>query len=133
MIVADTNLIAYLLIPGPFTADAERAFDRDGQWIAPEIWRTELLNVLATSVREGHMEQSKALDVWAHAPAFVKDADVPPLKVFDLSVSSKFATFDCYYVVLARSLGLRLVTADKRLIAQFGDVGMSIKDFGDGK
>ena len=133
MIVADTNLIAYLLIAGPHSAAAQRAFDRDAVWLIPEVWRHEMLNVLATSVRNGLLEYSKALDVWVHAPAFVKEAEVPPLEVLDLSVSSKFATFDYYYVVLARKLGARLVTGDGKLLKSFPDVPVSIADFAAGK
>jgi len=35
MIVADTNLIAYFLIPGKHTADARRVFLKDPDWVAP--------------------------------------------------------------------------------------------------
>jgi len=133
MIVADTNLIAYLLIAGPFSEAAQRVLDRDDQWLAPTVWHHEMLNLLATSVRAGHMPAWKARDVWAHGPAFVRDSEVQPLDVLDLSVASKFATFDCYYVVLARKLGRRLVTGDKPLIEAFGDVAVSIVDFANGK
>ena len=129
MIVADTNLIAYLLIAGPFSAAAQRVWDRDSHWISPLIWHSELLNVLATSVREGHMAKEKAQEVWAHAPAFIRDAEVPPLEVLDLSISSRFATFDCFYVVLARKFNASLVTADKKLLQRFNDVAVSIEDF----
>jgi predicted nucleic acid-binding protein len=132
MIVADTNLIAYLLIAGPFSESAQAVFDRDGKWLAPTIWHHELLNVLATSVRKEHLSHETVMDVWAHAPAFVKDAEVPPLKVLDLSISSNFATFDCYYVVLARSLALPLVTADKKMLKAFADVAVSIEEFARG-
>lgn len=53
MIVADTNLIAYLLIPGPFSKDAERVQRRDPDWRAPWLWRSEFLNVLSLYVRTG--------------------------------------------------------------------------------
>ena len=129
MIVADTNLIAYLLIAGPFSEDAQRIFDLDDKWIAPSVWRHELLNVLATSVRGSSLTADLARSVWAHAPTFVKDAEVDAVKVLDLSIDSKFATFDCYYVELARGLALPLVTADKSLIKAFGDVAVSFTDF----
>jgi len=129
MIVADTNLIAYLLIAGPMSDAAQRIFDKDGEWISPTVWHFELLNVLATSVRTGHLPKIDAQDIWAHAPAFVRDAEVPPLEVLDLATDSKFATFDCYYVVLARKLRVPLVTADKRMLEQFGDVAISIESF----
>lgn len=132
MIVADTNLIVYLLIDGPFSDAAQAVFDRDGVWLVPSVWSFEFLNVLATSVRAGHLTEDRARSAWAHAPAFVKDTPVAALEVFDLSTVSNFATFDCYYVVLARKLNLRLVTADKKLLKAFADVAVSIEDFARG-
>jgi predicted nucleic acid-binding protein len=133
MIIADTNLIAYLLIDGPFSNVAQKVWDRDGDWLSPVVWHYELLNLLATAVRNEKLAHEKAMDVWAHAPAFVRDAEVPPLEVFDLSIGAKFATFDCYYVVLARKMARPLVTADKKLLKEFGDVAVSIEDFAEGK
>lgn len=133
VIVADTNLLAYLLIAGPKSEDAQRVWDRDGKWLAPTIWYFEMLNLLATSARNRLISLDKARDVWAHAPAFVEDAEVAPLEVLDLATLTSFATFDCYYVVLARKLNAPLVTADKKLLAAFGDIAISIEDFGAGK
>ncbi|MBV8780697.1 MAG: type II toxin-antitoxin system VapC family toxin [Phycisphaerae bacterium] len=133
MIVADVNLIAYLLIDGPFTAAAQQAWDRDSDWIAPTVWHSELLNVLATSTRERHITIDTALNVWAHAPAYIRDAEVPPLKVLTLAINTRFATFDCYYLVLASELNLRVVTADKKLLKDFPHNTRSIEDFAAGK
>ncbi len=133
MIVADTNLIAYLLIAGPLSEAAQTVWDRDGRWLVPQVWQHELLNMLATSVRARHIALAQAQDVWAHAPAFVRDAEVPALDVLSLAVDSHFATFDCYYVVLARKLNLHVVTADKKMLDTFGDVAISIEDFAAGK
>ena len=129
MIVADTNLIAYLLIEGPMSAAGQRVLERDPMLIAPVIWHSELLNVLATTVREGHKSKEKAQEIWAHAPAFVHDAEVPPLEVLDLAVSTRFATFDCYYVVLARKFNIPLVTADKKMLREFSDIAVSIETY----
>jgi predicted nucleic acid-binding protein len=133
MIVADTILIVYFLLNGPHTSRSAKVFDRDSRWIAPSIWYIELLNVLATSVRESVIDLPKAQEVYVHAPAFVKDAEVSALEVLDLSVASRFATFDCYYVVLARKLNTRLVTADRKMIRQFPGEAISIEDFAEGK
>jgi len=51
MIVVDTNVLAYLLMPGKFTAGAEQLLRSDPEWAAPVLWRSELRNVLATYVR----------------------------------------------------------------------------------
>lgn len=132
MIVADTNLIAYLLISGAFTEMAEKVSERDDDWVAPPIWRHELLNVLATSARAGVLTLDKASRLWANAADMVREVDVPELAVLNLSVTTNFGTYDCNYVVLARTLAVPLVTADKKMLKRFNDVAVSIADFATG-
>ena len=54
-------------------------------------------------------------------------------EVIELSVQSRVATYDCGFVWLARRLGLRVVTQDGGMLANFMDVAVSIKDFAEGK
>ena len=51
MIVVDTNVIAYLFLPGEYTPLAERLLQKDPDWVAPVLWRSELRNVFALYVR----------------------------------------------------------------------------------
>ena len=60
MIVVDTNVICYLLMPGERTAAAERLYRADPEWIAPRLWLDELLNVLATSERQAFLDAEQA-------------------------------------------------------------------------
>jgi hypothetical protein len=51
MIVVDTNVISYLLLPGALTPLAQAAA-RQAPWSAPFLWRSEFRNVLAVYVRD---------------------------------------------------------------------------------
>ena len=134
MIVADVNLLVYLLVDGDFTAAAEQAYRRDRRWVAPRAHRFELLNVLATHVRAGSVPLDDADALWRRAFRLVSTPwDVEPMDVLRLSVQSRTATYDCEYVVLARQRRLKVVTNDGGMLARFPDVAVSIADFAAGR
>lgn len=61
MIVADTNLLAYLLVSGSSTAAAERVRAKDKIWIAPTLLKYKLLSVLPDMLPSGRsIEPSSA-------------------------------------------------------------------------
>ena len=66
--MVDSNILAYLLLPGEFTARAEWLFTSDPDWIAPDLWRSEFRNILAGYMRRGllNLEQASVLQT-AHA------------------------------------------------------------------
>ncbi len=69
MIVVDTNVIAYLYLPGDRTAAAEALCREDSEWSAPLLWRSELRNVLATQIRVGRIELDGAQSIQTEAVA----------------------------------------------------------------
>ncbi len=46
MIVADTNIISYLLLPTSFSASVDTLYKTDSHWVAPILWKSEFRNVL---------------------------------------------------------------------------------------
>ena len=46
MIVVDTNVIGYLFLSSDQSVLAERALQKDNEWAAPILWRSEFRNVL---------------------------------------------------------------------------------------
>jgi predicted nucleic acid-binding protein len=130
MIVADTNLIAYLLIGGPFADAAQQVLLRDKDWVAPPLWRHEFLNVVATSVRERKLTEERAMAVLAEAPLYMRAIDHErPWDVLRLAVETRLGTYDCEFVVLARRLMVRLVTADQAIQRVFPDVAIGPNEF----
>ncbi len=132
MIVVDTNVIAYLLLPSDHTPAARAAYERDPAWAAPLLWRSEFRNVLATSIHQGHMTLADAVDVMDVGNELMEGREyaVDSADVLNLASSSSCSAYDCEFVALAQELGVRLVTADRRIRRSFGDVTSSLVDFG---
>ena len=63
MIVVDTNVVAYLLLPGQRTATAERLLRFDAEWCAPLLWRSEFRSVLSGWLRRGRLDLATASDI----------------------------------------------------------------------
>jgi predicted nucleic acid-binding protein len=131
VIVADTNLIAYLVIPGPFTGDAEAVFERDSLWAAPLLWRSELRNVLWLYVRSGQTILSDALQAMSAAEVLIKGREfsIDSAPVLALASSSNCSPYDCEFVHLAQTQACPLVTANKKLLVAFPGTAVSLEDF----
>jgi predicted nucleic acid-binding protein len=131
VIVAETNLVAYLLIPGEHTAVAERVQAKDGAWIAPPLWRSEFRNVLALYARHGKPGLDAVLDLAAAAEALMhgREVEVDAPSVLRLASASGCTAYDCEFVALAQGGGVPLVTADRKTLAAFPGVAVSPADF----
>jgi len=132
MIVVDTNVIVYLLVPGPHTARAQATFRRDSLWAAPTLWRSELRSVLTQYMRQRQLPLSKALEMQTLAEAMVAGREYPvdSAQVLEAATASGCSAYDSEFAVLARALGVSLVSADKQLLAAFPDVAISLQTFG---
>ncbi len=127
MIVADTNLIAYFQLRGEEAAAAERVYQRDPHWIAPPLWRSEFLNVLALYLRRGDLTLDQALAVSESADAQMAGHEygVVASDVLRLSAASGRAAYDCEFVALAQAHGVPLVTADRAVLAAFPETAVA--------
>lgn len=131
MIVVDTNVIAYLLIPGAHSAKARDVFVRDAGWAAPALWRSELRNVLALYLRQGHLSMTQAIEVQETAEEVMagREYAVESRSVLELASSSGRSACDCEFVALARALGVPLVTSDTRVCRSFPAIATSLAEF----
>jgi predicted nucleic acid-binding protein len=133
VIVADTNLIAYLLLDSAQTALAESVLEKDGDWRAPPLWRHEFRNILATYVRADRLALPLALRHMVNAEALVVTDETGELadtaEILRLSKHSGCSGYDCEFVALAKRIGAPLVSVDKRLIAAFPETAIAIETF----
>lgn len=121
MIVVDSNVVAYLYLPGEYTARAEATFERDPQWAAPLLWRSELRNILAGYLRRKRLTFEQACNVQSEAESFLSGAEfeVDSGAVLELVRDSDCSAYDCEFVALAIKLDTQLVTMDKKLLKAF--------------
>lgn len=128
MIVVDSNIVAYLYLPGSHTKQAERLLQRDDDWVAPLLWRSEFRNILAGYMRRKLLSFAAALDVQLEAESLLEGAehDVNSRLVLELVQTSNCSAYDCEYVALAQMLGVKLVTMDAKLRRAFPDCTLSL-------
>ena len=129
MIVVDTNVVAYLLLPGPHTALADDLLIEQPEWAAPPLWRSEWRNVLAGYLRRGVLDLDQALALQQQAELLVirHEEPVSSQAVLQLVASSRCSAYDCEFVAAALQLRVPLVTADRAVLAAFPDMARSLE------
>jgi predicted nucleic acid-binding protein len=131
MIVADTNVIAYLSIPSPYTEMAEQLLLQEPDWIAPRLWRSELRNVLALYLRKSLISFDEALRIQSAMEELLQDQeyDTSSLDILSLVNNSSCSAYDCEFVALAKSFNIKLVTMDKKVARSFPDAAVLLTSF----
>ena len=128
MIVVDTNILAYLYLPGEFTAAAETLLESDPEWNAPILWRSEFRNILAGYMRRGMLTFDQACSIQQEAEGLLEGAEHEPASrsVLDLVAASNCSAYDCEFVALADTLGVPLYTMDSKVLAAFPMIARSL-------
>ncbi len=128
MIVVDTNVMVYLLTGSDRGEDAARLLAHDPEWAAPPILLSEIRNVMAGLLRRGHIANQDAVDICEDAEALLGDrvASVPASPVLESAIGGNMSAYDAEFVVLARRLGVPLVTADQAILEGAPDVAVAL-------
>ncbi|MFO7552853.1 MAG: type II toxin-antitoxin system VapC family toxin [Haliea sp.] len=131
MIVADTNTIAYLYLPTAQTDDVVALLHQDPHWIAPLLWRSEFRNVLALYVRKDIIDLDTAIAMQAQAEQQFADKEynVTSIDVLTLATESGCSAYDCEFVSLAKSLNLKLITGDRKLVQAFPGIALTAGEY----
>jgi len=121
VIVVDTNVLAYLYLPTNYTAHAEALLQRDPEWAAPILWRSEFRNILAGYLRRRTLSFEAAGAIQAEAEGLLAGNEhlVDSLRVLELVRDSDCSAYDCEFVALAMRLGTKLITMDAKLLGAF--------------
>ncbi len=121
MIVVDTNVLAYLLLPYEFSPQADALYRSDPDWAVPIFWRSEFRNLLAGYLRRKTLTFDEVVKVQVEAEALLagNEHEVDSRRVLELVRDSDCTAYDCEFVALAMRLGVKIVTMDKQLLKAF--------------
>lgn len=130
MIVVDVNILMYFVLRGEHTALAAAIADKDADWLAPLLWRSEMLNALTGYIRKEMLTIRTAIHAFQEADAAVRSQiRVDELRVFELVASSDCSSYDCEYIAAAEASMVPLVTNDRKLLRAFPIIAISMQDF----
>jgi predicted nucleic acid-binding protein len=130
MVVVDCNVIAHLLLDGEQTPRARALLERDADWHSDSTLMIEFTNLLATAMRVRKLAPDEAAIAVTQAQGVI-DPGLHAASHFEaLSVARRcrVSAYDARYLVVARDLGVRLVTEDARLREAAPDLTQSLAD-----
>jgi predicted nucleic acid-binding protein len=121
MIVVDSNVLAYLYLPGEHTAAAEALLEREPDWASPILWRSEFRNILAGYIRRNDISLEQAVSLQSEAESLLAgcEFEIESRTVLELVRDSDCSAYDCEFIALAMKLHTKLVTMDKKLLRAF--------------
>jgi len=130
MVLIDTNVLAYLLIEGEHTADAQELSRSDPDWRSEAFILIEFTNVLVRSVLVKRMRLDLAGNLLLKAEELLRGklARVSHSEAMTLATEHRITAYDARFLTLARQLELKLVTEDARLRAAAPDLTQSLAD-----
>lgn len=121
MIVVDTNILAHFWLPSDFTKLCDTLYQKDSEWVAPILWKSEFRNVVTLYLRKELINLPEAMLIVEKAELQMKNKQfqVNSVQVLHHVRQSTCSSYDCEFVSLAEDLDIKLVTLDKQLQKEF--------------
>jgi len=131
MIVVDANVVMALVTEASLTHVARAIHAKDPNWTVPPLWRYEVLNALLNQAKADKFALDDTLLAAETAARLVTNrADgCESSTILTAAHSAGLTAYDATYVVLARSLGVPLITEDKQILRACPDVARSMNQF----
>ncbi len=131
MIVVDTNIISYMYLPTKYSNLTEQLLEKDPQWAAPVLWKSEFRNVLSGYLRKELLDFDSIIAILQEAEDLMVDNEyqISSLQVLKLVSESGCSAYDCEFVALAKHLNIKLVTQDKKVLRNFPQTAYSLQSY----
>jgi predicted nucleic acid-binding protein len=118
VVVIDTNILAYLLIAGDRTKEAQALYRQDPEWKSEAFLLVEFSNLLATCVRNERLTRSRSERVLAEAQSRISGfVQLPHQTALRIANELGISAYDARFLAAAEALNAELVTEDAKLRA----------------
>lgn len=131
-LIVDASVAVRWYLPESGSDPAERILAGAASLLAPELVLAEIGNAVWKRVRKSEVSIETALAIVDRAKtAFTKLTSMSELAAPAMGLSARYdhPIYDCFYLALAERESAPLVTADKRLAALAGRVGVAVATF----
>lgn len=128
--VFDASVVIKWFVDDPLGDAAIAARRTHGPAVAPDLMLMEVANVFRRYVVRGELQSSCAVENLSVIPQVVELVDHGGLvsEAFTVACDLNHSMTDCLYAVMARRLGLPLITADLKLAHKLGKLeGMDVR------
>jgi predicted nucleic acid-binding protein len=124
VIVADTSVVAELLLARPAAAKIRSALARHSELHVPEHFHVELLSVLRRYSIRGELSQRRAAEALA-ALADLRAIRYPVIELVETiwDLRAELTAYDAAYLALAQRLDVGLITLNKGLARSASRLG----------
>jgi predicted nucleic acid-binding protein len=130
MLAVDCNVVVHLLLDGEETPRARALLELDADWRSEVLLMIEFTNVLATALRVRKLAMKDATLAITQAQGVIEPGlhAANHLEALTIAAHYRISAYDARYLVVARDLGTKLVTADSRLRKAAPDLTQSLAE-----
>jgi len=133
VIVVDNSVICgFVISSDAYHAEAVACRDRDPEWHAPFLSRTEFRSVAAGYLRKGE-PLATLVAAGALAALSVQAHHLTDAEVFSILGAGSLSAYDAEYVALAQRLNCRLITTDKEVLKGYPGLAIRLADYAAGR
>jgi len=128
VLVADANIVVYLLTQNERTARARELWAADSDWRAPRLLFYELASVFSQLVRRRALSRETAVTGLETGAALVRmlDREPPAGRILEICAKLNLSAYDACYLATAEMLRAPLVTEDVRLLRAAPELARSL-------
>ncbi|HOT97159.1 MAG TPA: VapC toxin family PIN domain ribonuclease [bacterium] len=131
MIVVDAQMVAALLLKSDHTHVVRLVFQKDDEWIAPLLWRSEFRQLLAHYLRKNVLSLRQASLIMQEAENLMQGGqfDIPSLEILTVAGKYDCSAYAAEYAALALEQGVPLVTTDKVYLHKFPSIAIKPESY----